>query len=83
MANSTGTIHESNTLFFRIEAGTATSPEGNKYELSIGVSGNAPIVHSNKSGQWFTLTWNQIIRMAIEAGIDVKIKKKRGSKNGK
>lgn len=67
--NNIGTIHDKSTYFFRIEAGEATL-ESKSYELSVNASGNTPIVRSNQTGKFFTLTWQDIINMAIDAGID-------------
>jgi len=40
------------------------------YELAIQRGDKAPIVRSNTTGKWFTLTWAEIINLAVDAGID-------------
>ncbi len=67
-----GTIHDPKTLFLRLTVGTATSSADVKlkYEMSINMADNRPIVLSEKTGKWFTLSWTDIITLAVEAGID-------------
>lgn len=65
-----GKIHDKRTMFLRIAAGDATADNGTKYELSVSASNNAPIVKSDKTGRWFTLSWQDILELAVEAGID-------------
>ncbi len=64
-----GTIHPPDTLFFRSFAGTAKSGR-NEYEMSLNVGGSVPIVHSKQTGKWFVLPWEDIIELAIKAGVD-------------
>ncbi len=67
-----GTIHDDKALFLRLHVGEANSEDGDKYEMSTNVADQSPIIHSKKSGQWFTLSWADIINMAVELGIDEK-----------
>jgi len=65
-----GKIHDKNSMFLRISAGEAKRGR-KKYELTIS-PGGTPIVRSLWSGKSFTLSWTDIIGLAIEAGIDKK-----------
>lgn len=64
-----GTIHPKKSLFLRIETGSAEA-NGIKYELTINMGNNAPIVSSSKTGKYFTLSWSDIINLAIDRGIN-------------
>ena len=64
-----GTIHPKKTLLLRMETGTAEAG-GVKYELTINMGNNTPIVSSSKTGKYFTLSWQDIINLAIDAGIN-------------
>ena len=64
-----GTIHSSGTLFLRMEIGTATGSDGTKYELSQSLSGQ-PMIRSGTTGKWWTVSFEELIEAAIEAGID-------------
>ena len=52
-----------------METGTAEAG-GVKYELTINMGNNTPIVSSSKTGKYFTLSWQDIINLAIDAGIN-------------
>ncbi len=68
--NGVGRIYPSLSLFFREGAGNATHPDGTEYELSTNMGGRCPIIRSSKTGKWFTLSWEDILALAIAAGID-------------
>lgn len=63
-----GKVHPAKTMFLRVNAGTAKS-DGVTYELTTSLAGS-PIVNSSKTGKYFTLSWEDICNLAIEAGID-------------
>ncbi len=67
-----GKIHPPRTMFFRNAVGEMNDDEGNKYECTTNVAGEHPIIHSKQTGKWFILTWADIVKLAIEAGIDKK-----------
>ena len=48
----------------------ATDDEGNAYELAINAGGSTPIVISRQTGRTFTLSWNDILSLAVSRGID-------------
>ena len=65
-----GTIDSPGAMFLREAHGTAKNPSsGVIYELNCHLSGS-PVVRSSKTGKWFTLSWNDILHLAHEAGID-------------
>lgn len=63
-----GQIHPPRTMFLRVHCGEATAGKL-KYEMATAIAG-MPIVESKQTGKWFTLSWQQIIDMAVKAGID-------------
>lgn len=69
MAKTIGTIHGKKTMFLRMGCGEAEDGK-NVYELSTNVAGGHPIVRNKTTGQWFTLSWQQILDLAKKAGID-------------
>lgn len=75
-----GEIHPPRTMFFRETVGEISDDEGNKYECTTNVGGVHPIIQSKQTGKWFTLSWADIVSLAIEAGIDKKDKVKVKSK---
>lgn len=64
-----GKIVESTTLILRISCGEATDETGMKYELTTSPTGN-PIIRSEKTRRFFVLSWDDIIEMAQDAGIN-------------
>lgn len=65
---SIGKIHDSKTLMLRFHVGTAEA-SNNKYDMAIS-NANSPIITSEQTGKYFTLSWDDILALAIEAGID-------------
>lgn len=65
----TGKIHPSGTLILRESRGNAEEESGRKYELSVTMHGQ-PCVCSETTGKYFVLSWEEILAMAVEAGID-------------
>lgn len=66
-----GTIHGPTTLFVATVAGTATGDDGEKFEMFTGGwgGGGPPIVRCVRTGLHFSLSWENVIRMALAAGI--------------
>ncbi len=69
-AHCRGTIHPERTLFLRHACGSATDKEGRKYDLTLNVSDMSPIVESGQTKKYFTLSWQDIIDLAVEKGVD-------------
>ena len=67
-----GKIHPPRTIFCRNAVGEMKDEEGNKYECTTNVACLHPIIHSLQTNKWFSLTWTDIVKLAIEAGIDKK-----------
>ena len=66
-----GTIHKKDTMFLRLDSGSAQAEDGKRYELSVSM-GNAPIIRSKHSGRWWSISWHELLTLAIEAGVDEK-----------
>lgn len=81
-----GKIHPKKTLFLRVDVGKATDENKNTYELSTNINDNSPIVCSEKTGKWFTLSWTDIMNLARDANIDKpdsqSTHKRKNHKNG-
>jgi len=63
-------IDDGGPLFLRESVGTARAEDGTEYELTTNVANAHPIVASSKTGRRFVLSWQDIIRMAQQSGID-------------
>lgn len=68
MSESIGEIHDKDSLLMRVHVGTAKSGD-DSYEMSHGM-GYTPVVRSLTTGKFFTLCWQDIINLAVEAGIN-------------
>lgn len=64
-----GKIYPKDSMFLRIHVGEATEGK-RKYEMSQGVAGGGPLIHSKQTGKWFTIGWKELLHLAIKAGID-------------
>ena len=67
-----GKVHPKGTMFLRHSVGTCKDEEGREYEMTAHVSDMSPIIHSETSGKYFTLSWTDIMNLAIKAGVDKK-----------
>ena len=65
----TGKIMPAKTMILRVAAGEAEAADGTKYECSTNVN-RTPLIRSGKTKKWFALSWEDIIELAIQAGID-------------
>lgn len=65
-----GEVHPPKTMFLRQEVGKITDDDGNSYEATLNMGGQQPIIHSKQTNKWFTLSWGDIVSLAIDAGID-------------
>lgn len=68
---SIGTLHKKGTMFLRQHVGAADGGENSKYEMSL-VNMTTPAIESKQTGRHFLLSWEDIINLAVEAGIDKK-----------
>lgn len=55
-------------MFLRRHVGEATSGEI-KYDMATTMSGN-PIIESKQTGQYYVIDWQDLIDLAVAAGID-------------
>lgn len=60
---------ESSAMFMQIHAGTATQGE-NTYSCGNNMGNGSMIVESEKTKRKFVISWEDVIRLAIERGID-------------
>ncbi len=65
-----GKIIKKDSLVLRFAIGKAVDENTtNEYELTNDCNGR-PLVKSLKSGKSWTITWNELIQLAIENGVD-------------
>lgn len=62
-------IYGNKAMFLRVGIGSCTDNDGNEYEMELN-GGVTPAVQSKQTGFTFVLDWRDIVRMAVEAGID-------------
>lgn len=62
---------ESGVMFMQMSAGTATCGK-KKYSIGTCVGSGAMIICSNRTGRQFVMSWNDLLNIAIERGIDGK-----------
>lgn len=62
-------IYEKRALFLRTLIGEASDEEGNVYELAV-TADSAMLVKSKQTGRTFNITWQDVLELAVEAGIN-------------
>ncbi len=82
MEHTKGKIHAAKTLFLRVHVGKANGEDGT-YEMALMGNDNSPVVQSEQTGKWFTLSWTDIVNMAVDKGIDKPTKKTKATKSKK
>lgn len=65
-----GKIHPKHTMFLRKHIGECKDDDGSEYELLVHTD-NTPLIMSKQTGKYFTMPFEDIVRMAIAAGIDI------------
>lgn len=65
-----GRVYPPTAHFLRKSFGSAYSENGNEYKLGVVVKKGQMLVKSEKTGKWFVLTWPDVVRLAVDAGID-------------
>lgn len=63
-----GEIFPSDTVFITIAVGSARSDKHGELELLTGLHG-APMIHCVKTGKHWAIGWQELIGMAVEAGV--------------
>lgn len=75
---SHGHLYDSMTMFLRMECGVAKDEEtGTEYELTTNIGGGSPIIRNKKTGRAWSIGWQELIDMAVEAGINIPDRKKK------
>lgn len=65
-------IHAKNSrMFLRTFVGECEDNQGNKYELSTNTVTGEPVIRSRQTDKTFTLSWHDLMKMAIQEGLDV------------
>lgn len=64
-----GKLYPAKSMFLRVSVGTANGDDGSEYELSS-VGPHLPMVRSKKSGRFFSLSWDDVVALAMRAGVD-------------
>ena len=65
-----GKMLDMKALYMTIHVGEATDKEnGIEYQMAL-MANSSPVITSDKTDKRFNLSWQDIINMAIEAGID-------------
>lgn len=65
-----GELHPATTMFLRMEAGSAKAKDGTEYELSTNIGGGNPIIRNLKNGRTWSITWKQLLDLAVENGLN-------------
>ena len=73
-----GKIYPNGTLVLSIEAGSAGNEERRYQLLTSGASG-VPIIESKQTGKAWSISWEELIAMAVDAGIDRDEQKEEGA----
>ncbi|HEV2606880.1 MAG TPA: hypothetical protein VGT79_02750 [Xanthomonadaceae bacterium] len=60
-------IYEKDAFLLRVDVGTAEGDEG-KFEMSL-INGVLPAVKDMNTGRTFVLHWQDIAKLAIDAGV--------------
>lgn len=63
------TIIEKDALLLRVVVGECSDDDGNSYEMTTSTD-MTPLIKSHQTGRTFHLSWQDIMELAIEAGID-------------
>ncbi|MFN3985706.1 MAG: hypothetical protein ACK4KV_09450 [Rhodocyclaceae bacterium] len=65
-----GTLYPPETLLLHFNVGTAEPNDGSAaYELSNS-TGGSPLIRSTATGRWWGISWQQLLTLARDAGID-------------
>ncbi|KKM74348.1 hypothetical protein LCGC14_1401160 [marine sediment metagenome] len=64
-----GKLLDKKDLYITIHVGEAKDDKGNKYSMATMVDGS-PVVTNENTDKRFNLSWQDIIEIAVEAGID-------------
>jgi hypothetical protein len=68
VCSAIGKILPKNSALLRVHAGEAELGKL-KYHLATAVTGT-PVIRSQQTGKWFVISWQEILELAVKAGID-------------
>ena len=63
-----GRVYPKGSMFLRNHVGEAADGK-RKYEMATNLNGT-PIIESKQTGKLFIIPWQDVLKLAIEAGID-------------
>ena len=63
-----GKIYQKDAMLLRERVGEANSGD-KQYEMNL-INGHIPSVQSLSTGKTFAISWDDILRIAVDAGID-------------
>jgi hypothetical protein len=72
-----GTVHPPAAMILRNDVGSLKG-EGTQWDLSTVFGSNCPVIHSKQTGNWFILSWQEVLALAIEAGIELPVEGAEG-----
>lgn len=64
-------------MILREDRGSAKDDAGIRYELATDMAGRM-MVRSGKTNQWCVITWEDVLELAIEAGVNDLLPAKEG-----
>ena len=64
-----GEILDKKALFLRQDVGSATGKDDKTYDMSL-LNMHVPCVQSKQTGKRWALSWDKIVALAVEDGID-------------
>ena len=64
-----GKVYPKGALFLSVVVGSAGNGE-RSYELLTSGSSGVPMIESNQTGKTWSISWNELLDLAIAAGID-------------
>ena len=64
-----GTLHGDGTMFLRVAVGDADDGEGGGYEMTTNANASEPMVRCKTTNRTWTISWQEMIELAIHAGI--------------
>lgn len=64
-----GTVHCASAMMFRTVCGEAHNVAEHSYEIATSVHGN-PIITSKQTNQKWSISWNELLELAVKNGID-------------
>jgi hypothetical protein len=70
MSGPIGRLHPSNAMFMHEKLGEATSEDGKKFSVLMSFPAGTPMIRSEQTGKTFAFSWEGLLHLAIEQGVD-------------